>query len=57
MEDKIMVTLAALVVLCILEIAALCHGINGQLFLAVLVIVAGVAGVPLGYKVKDRVPF
>jgi len=54
MEDKTIITIAGMFILCVLELGALSHGINGQLFLAVLVIIAGAIGVPLGYIGKEK---
>jgi len=54
MEDKTVITLAALLALCVIEVCALTQGINGQLLMVVLIIIAGAIGIPIGHVVKDR---
>ena len=44
MEDKNLLLLVAMILLCILEIAALIMGINGQLFAGVIATIAAIAG-------------
>lgn len=55
MEDKTIVAVVALIVLAVVEVMALNCGIDGQLLMVVLVIIAGSVGVPLGIKVNEKV--
>jgi len=54
MEDKTIITLAALVLLAIMEIYALSQGVNGTLLAAVVGIFAFVVGVPIGVKYQQN---
>lgn len=54
MEDKTIITLVALIMLCVIEVCAISNGIDGTLLSVVIGIFGAVVGVPIGYKLKEK---
>jgi len=51
MQDHTAIVITAMLVLMVIEIAALSMGIDGQLMMIVVVLISSIAGCPLGLKI------
>ena len=53
MEDKYILAVVCIGSLTIIEVCALMHGLNGQLYLSVVGAVSGIFGASIGLKIKQ----